>query len=260
MHTDVIVSDDYTPESHYHLVKTDRNGTRVYVSHVCPKCGGYGAIDCYQHVEGGTCFMCGGTGEYTHELRVRTVAYDRKLTAKKLQKLFTKYHVAANGNAFVVVGDTYSIREKLREEGAHYLKPLGWYFDHAPENYTYVEIPCDAIFDECLGCLYHPDLIAFYVREMAENMLNANATGETFGKIGERYDLDLTLTHTCGYDTAFGWKNVYSFVDANGVVFVWKTSVSLDDERKNYHMKATVKEHKAYRGTMQTVLTRCKVL
>jgi hypothetical protein len=29
---------------------------------MCKKCGGKGHIDCYKHVEGGTCFRCGGDG------------------------------------------------------------------------------------------------------------------------------------------------------------------------------------------------------
>ena len=40
------------------LIRVDRNGTRYYVSHKCPKCGGTGNIWYYNHVEGGVCFFC----------------------------------------------------------------------------------------------------------------------------------------------------------------------------------------------------------
>jgi hypothetical protein len=67
---------------------------------------------------------------------------------------------------------------------------------------------------------------------------------------------------------------IYKFTDADGNVFVWKTTGSVGEDRtdnigRDYFYKpengesvkvsGTIKEHNEYRGEKQTVLTRCKV-
>ena len=47
------------------LIRIDKNGTKYYEDNVCPKCYGQGYINGYEHIEGGVCFLCGGTGNYT---------------------------------------------------------------------------------------------------------------------------------------------------------------------------------------------------
>lgn len=64
------------------LVRTDKNGTKIYnVIRPCYRCGGRGILNCYMHVEAGTCFACNGTGreeatekEYTEEYLERKAA------------------------------------------------------------------------------------------------------------------------------------------------------------------------------------------
>lgn len=98
-----------------------------------------------------------------------------------------------------------------------------------------------------------------------------------FGEIGKRYnEMTLKLVKQYEYTSTFGYGynnvcyiNVFEDVDGN--TFVWKTSAimgvdSVDDHgrcftdfvRKNdtVVVKATVKDHKEYRGTEQTVLSR----
>lgn len=66
------------------LDRVDRNGTHYYTNNRCPKCGGEGYINYYNHVEGGVCFLCGGTGAHSTKVVVRTEEYAAKLDAKRL--------------------------------------------------------------------------------------------------------------------------------------------------------------------------------
>lgn len=50
---------------------------------------------------------------------------------------------------------------------------------------------------------------------------------------------------------------MYKFT-VKGNVFVWTTSTYLNTN-KEYTVKGTVKEHAEFKGTKQTVLTRCRV-
>lgn len=101
-----------------------------------------------------------------------------------------------------------------------------------------------------------------------------------FGEIGKRYDLALTLVGEHEFQSYFGFNQtitLYSFKDADGNKFVWKTSAVLgldrpDPKDPQYYIfegvrrgdtaqvKATVKAHGEYKGEDQTELTRVKVI
>jgi hypothetical protein len=92
-----------------------------------------------------------------------------------------------------------------------------------------------------------------------------------------RLDLTLTLVNDYVYEGCSysyyddGTRHIYTFRDADGNCFVWKTQKVIDcyDEQTEEWtdaevgdtivMKATVKEHSEYKGTKQTVITRPKI-
>ena len=93
----------------------------------------------------------------------------------------------------------------------------------------------------------------------------AGKQSKHIGQIGDRVDVQvasvkcLTSWSSCfdGYHetTTFIWK----ITDMEGNVFTWKTSKWLNEEVPPVSIKGTVKEHKEFRGVLQTELTRCKV-
>ena len=99
------------------------------------------------------------------------------------------------------------------------------------------------------------------------------------GEVGKRMELSLTLKKTFEFSTTFGYRPqtmyIYSFEDASGNVFVWKTATAIGmdkevslkngDSRIEFDfvhngdsiiVKATIKEHSEYKGIEQTVLSR----
>lgn len=94
------------------------------------------------------------------------------------------------------------------------------------------------------------------------------------GTVGAKVSFMATVNLIGGYETQYGYMKIYKFTDADGNVFVWKTTGSVGEERtdnfgRDYFYKpengesvkvsGTIKEHNEYRGEKQTVLTRCKV-
>ena len=86
-------------------------------------------------------------------------------------------------------------------------------------------------------------------------------------------DYEYTGTSYSYYDN--GERHIYTFRDADGNCYVWKTTnplVTWEEDERGYEerveaevggkvtLKATVKEHGEYRGIKQTVLTRAKVI
>lgn len=91
--------------------------------------------------------------------------------------------------------------------------------------------------------------------------------------VKDHVDLDLFVHNCREFDSYYGTKYVYTLVDNNGNVYTWFTSNLLAYRDKEdcdndvfadpgdvVHIKGTVKDHTEFRGTKQTVLTRCKVL
>ena len=96
----------------------------------------------------------------------------------------------------------------------------------------------------------------------------------------KRVDLELTLIRETHWDqpsySGYGYDrvNLYTFADADGNCYIWKTGCYVEVEREDedgtidytiakcgdkVSMKATITAHNEYRGIQQTVLTRCKV-
>lgn len=98
---------------------------------------------------------------------------------------------------------------------------------------------------------------------------------EYVGTIGKRITAEVVLVSDYSYESRFGYQTqthyIYTMKDADGNVFVWKTTsvlVNWDyaDNNKNecvrkgdtMQITGTIKEHSEYKGTKQTILTRCK--
>lgn len=131
-------------------VRTDRNGTKIYHDHNCPRCGGHGESDNWWKT-GRICYACGGTGKRAkpQEVKVYTKEYAAKLEARRQAKEAEAAAIAAanapseeellkradearrnswqnngfsrDGVAYVYQGDTYKYREAFRKAGARWL-------------------------------------------------------------------------------------------------------------------------------------------
>lgn len=80
---------------------------------------------------------------------------------------------------------------------------------------------------------------------------------EYVGNAGDKLkQIELPLVFTTGYDTDFGYCVIHKFEDEAGNVLIWKTTSRALEAGKKYRFNATIKEHKEYNDTKQTILTR----
>lgn len=260
------------------LVKTDRNGTKYYADNKCRKCGGQGYIHGYEHVFGGQCFDCGGTGmTKTYTWKEYTPEYAAKLADRRRRKaisqapetnrrFFEKIGFDEDGRAWVVIGDAYAIKDDLKASGARYSYTVGWHFDRADNGYNCFEISVADIAEkndlECWQLKCEWEIIEFIKARQAENA--PKTASEYVGNIGETITATVTLTGVHKYQTHFTYYGetnyIYTFADDKGNTLVWKTASFQEiEEGKTYEIKGKVKEHSEYKGDKQTVLTRCKI-
>ena len=84
---------------------------------------------------------------------------------------------------------------------------------------------------------------------------------EFVGQVKDRGTFDLTLTFRKGFDTDFGVSFLNTLKDAQGNVFTYWGNSFLDVEvDTTITVKATIKDHREYDGTKQTVINRPKII
>lgn len=104
-------------------------------------------------------------------------------------------------------------------------------------------------------------LVPWHDRELAKRLKKAkDADSKHVGTVGERAVFEgLTLETIISLETQFGALHIHKFRSAEGNILVWKTGKAELDQGWQGALKATVKAHDDYKGTLQTVLTRASV-
>ena len=261
------------------LLRVDRNGTKYWTDCKCRKCGGRGFIEGYAHVERGVCFDCRGSGiekdytwkeytpEYAKKLAQRRLAKAKAKAPERNAKLFKRLGMSEAGKAYVVIGDTFELKDQLKEAGARWNDLLGWHFDHEQSEYPCFEVSIDEIADkgEADDWQLHDRWLVFEIVK-EKRLANAPKTDSQYiGAVGDKVELELTYVVAFEFRTHFTYKGetsyLYKFADADGNTVTWKTSKWLDiEEGQTYKVAGTIKDHTEYKGDKQTVLTRCKVV
>jgi len=271
------------------LIKTDKNGTRTYESNRCPKCSGSG--DYPSMLDDGICWKCSGSGYYWHTWKEYTPEYRAILDARaaarrEKQRLdgqaewLEKFGFTPDGECWIILGNTYSIKDALKANGCKFNPVLGWYSREEMPGY-----PCEkfCLFDfievaerDC----YHTRAVVKAV-EAIKNPPKNEATPANVsswqGEVKQRRDWTLKLMRSVDFDvpsfSGFGMDSmtIYIMQDEAGNIFTWKTSgcmmwkkmegteLAFAHEGDTVTLAGTVKAHEDYKGTKQTALTRCTV-
>ena len=276
------------------LLKVDKNGTKYWgCVDTCFKCGGTGYIEQYDFYAGGVCFECNGRGLVQWEEKEYTPEYEAKLEARRAKREAAKLEQAkaeaekvnleffesngfnAEGKTFFVLGNTYSIKDELKAQGARWDNfSRHWHMATKPEGREVIEISVEEMYDADYAGRYCWKNQRFVeggytdkITAAEKNMTAAESTSQHVGNIGDKVELRLTYVHTASWENDFGgyWScnmtYIHTLKDEQGNVFTWKTGNIIDaDLGSVITLKGTIKEHSEYKGTKQTVLTRCKVV
>ena len=279
----------FKKEKNVHFDRVDRNGTTIFVDCTCDRCGGSGIIPYYGHVDNGVCFKCGGSGVGSNtEIKIYTPEYGAKLKAQraareqaKLQKLIAEsadwnkkwmesegFNI--EGITFLILGNTYEIKEELKAHGAKYNDMLGWHMANA-EGYDAVPLSIQQVTKHTeIGRLYYIDYVdgidmVKKLKDDGEQALrakNGEHISEYVGTVGERREFVCRMVGHFTYESHYSFygelNHIYKFADENGDIIVWNTTAGVEEGKPEYRFKATIKEHSEYRGEKQTVVSRAK--
>lgn len=272
------------------LIRVDKNGTKYFASYTCQRCGGAGGADQWTYT-GWTCYECGGTGEartpniykvYTPEYEAKLQERRAKREEKKRQErikqfnenvkdVYVKYGFNENGKAYAVVsGDTYSIKDALKDAGARWFSQISrWVFTQKPEEWETVEVSFEELHE------FNAETGRVYYREDGRQNFESKIVKPEFkqseyvGEVGKRYEGKVILKAVRFWESKDPWGRpittaLYRF-EQDGNIIVWKTTGFGLDSKKypegaEMTIRGTVKEHTEYRDAKQTVLQRVKVV
>ncbi len=261
------------------------------VEGTCDRCGGTGVFAC--RVEnghpvphpayGGVCLKCGGTGTITKTVRLYTekeyatmqkAKENRRVKAEEIAearrverkaKAFTRW-LERNGfnedeETYLIYGNTYPIKDKLKEAGCKFSQELKW---HGP---IAIEVPEDCYIEKIHWSdvyNWNEDALDMWRTEegnaFLEDIFSSHTLGEYVGEVGERLrNIPVIFEKTITFEGQYGVARVYRF-NYEGCTLSWFTEVSKDlEEGETYTLSGTVKDHKVYGNVKTTYLNRCTV-
>lgn len=277
------------------IVKVDEENHKAYIKEKCDRCSGHGIIASRIEnghivpipVDGGICYRCGGSGivskwvkaytekEYAQYLRAQERARERKREKEeaRLQELKDNseankknllgkwgYNVE-NPTIYLVIGNTYEIKEELKTRGGRYNPALNWYFTDKVEGYTLAEVPFDDVYE------WRPMVKSFELKENAKDVAAAarisarpESKSEWIGTLKERMrDLAVVLTGARECSSYYGDSVLYTFEQGENRLSWFTTSVPKVEMvvGHSYLLTGTVKKFDERDGVKITQLNRC---
>lgn len=270
----------------------DKNG-KLYtrVKSVCNRCNGTGIA--ISHIENGVpvpytpdngvCYSCESKGFFDKEVRLYTEAEYTKMVAtneanrikreaakeaemkahyqEKKNEWLSKEGFSQAGITYVMTGDTYAIKEELKEKGWRFNTILKWHKADAGEyadRCFSVDIAEVADFSAWGTANYHSDAQK-YIQDKLD-AANPQIETEWYGNIKDKVELEVEVKSIRGFESRYGYSKVYTFIK-DQYVFTWFTATNQSIEVGDIiTLTGTVKDHTEYKNTKQTVLTRCKCL
>lgn len=280
------------------ILAVNEETRKAHIEEKCDRCGGLGIIVARVEnnqpipipVDSGICYKCNGEGvirkwvkAYTEEEMDKYLAAQEKAKEKRAEKaeakkqekldnseknqkeLLAKWGYDVENPLIWLIGggNTYEIKDQLKEQGCKFNPAFGWYSNHpydVPVGYGLVSINFYDVY------VWYPLSKRFELKDNAKEVADAalatlepESHSEYIGEIKERLrDLQVTLTAIRQFDGFYGTSTMYTFMQDENVL-VWITSSCKYDLEIGEHISltGTVKEHKPYKNIKQTILSRC---
>ena len=281
------------------ILKINENEHKALIKEKCDRCGGRGFIVARVEngkmipipVDSGICYKCNGekyltkwVKAYTEKEYEKYEASQERAKAKRAEKAELERQERLNKSEenrkallaewgydpenpliwLVGGGNTYEIKDQLKELGCKFNPAFGWYSTQPvdiPAGYGMTNIKFDDAYTWFpLSKKFDLNPKAKELADAAKATLEPESHSEYIGEIKQRLrDLQVTLSDIRAFDGFYGTTTIYTFVCGEDVL-VWMTSSCKDIEKGDHILlTGTVKEHKEYRGVKQTILSRCIV-
>lgn len=258
----------------------------VKVRGTCDRCGGIGVIAARVEndkivpipVDDGVCYSCAGSGYFTKDVRLYTEKeknnMDKQIIKRKQEKEDKKIAEAAatrekwlqshgfsTEGTYIVTGNTYLIKDELKEDGWKFDGVLMWH-KADPGKYqdrvVFAKLDDIVVFNEYGNGSYKEG-----TQEYVNHLLGKDAAPvERSVWLEEEVfnGLSAKLTKKSSYMGRYGLSYVYTFHTPEDYELVWFTTKQIpQEEDAEVTISGKVKDRKEYKGIYQTIVTRCTI-
>lgn len=241
---------------------------------------------------GGVCLKCGGSGYLVKEVRLYTEAEAAKMEAanerarekreaERRAKMEVEYEqkrlkwldtngFTKEGKTFIITGESYSIKDELKENNYIYSPILKWHKSTKDEKYAdrLIEIDVNDYFT--FSAWGEGWFIAEKKEELAKLIANKSDSPTINSKwlnyeVGEKFDkIPVVFISLKYFDGKFGQSQIVTFQEEGTTNLIkWFTTVKIPYEAGDHlYLSGTIKEKindKYEDNTEVTVVTRCKM-
>lgn len=107
---------------------------------------------------------------------------------------------------------------------------------------------------------YATSLVTWYSRKRAELLSAESSRSAWVGKVGDKVDVDVTITKILPTMGQYGVVTLISMVDGDGNIYTWWKSGHEETQAVGdcIRVSGKVKSHTEFQSIKQTTLTRCK--
>lgn len=241
----------------------------------CGRCGGTGIYKNF-----GTCYECKGSGYVIKETRLFTKeekeAYQKAKAAEdenfEREQLTREQEAKRNwleynnfdkdGNTFIVLGDSYSIKDKLKSLGFKYNNYIKWHYAIPNEDWDFM------IKQVNVEDFYHwvPGVKAYLISEAGKDKLKriyaeAPSEGEWVGNVGEKISVEVSFIGRRAFDSNWGAASYLMFETKEHQRLVWNTTTCpIVPNADTFMLTATIKKIGFdSTGRKVTYITRAKM-
>lgn len=167
------------------------------------------------------------------------------------------------GYITIFKGDQESNNDWFKWSNARWARYWGWYVvstEEVPEQLPFGIEPVK---------LYWKDVAAIdgsgelkpedKVKAIVDSLLYGESDSQFVGQIGDRLELIVRVDKAIPFESAYGKTTMHIMHDDCGNEYLWTTGAKTLTVDSEYSMRATIKDHRVYKGTNQTILTRCLI-
>ena len=184
--------------------------------------------------------------------------------ADNKRKWLEKNGWSQDETCWIIIGESYSIKEELKNAGFRYSPILKWYKNEFDEKYAdrLLEIKLSEIaqWSAWGEASFNIDAQKIIGEKIAK--MQPQSTSTWIGKIGDKLkEIKVKLTSKYNFETRYGVSTVYNFEDEEGNVLVWFSSTIQEVEPGEWCTikYCTIKDYSEYKNVKQTILTRCSI-
>lgn len=200
---------------------------------------------------------------YTDKEYAKRYPDDVRFTSKEGNPSFkTQKEVLGFEKGYITIfkGNPSEDKEYFKLRSARYARMWGWYFvsteelpDDIPDDVEPVRLDWEVVGNED-GTL-KPEAV---VTAAVENLIYEPDESEYQGEVGDKIEVIVTVEKAIALDGYYGPSTMHIMRDYDGNCYVWTTAARSWEAGTEHHIAGTIKELKQYKGTKQTVLTRCR--